>query len=112
MILPCRIQVSHPVIAYAQLNKRYEIVDVYKRQVSPLDMLLTFLLAFAMGLLIFFIYKKTYTGVMYSAGFGLSLIAMTLITTLVIMAISSNVVLSLGMVGALSICLLYTSRCV
>lgn len=66
-------------------------------------MLLTFLLAFAMGLLIFFIYKKTYTGVMYSAGFGLSLIAMTLITTLVIMAISSNVVLSLGMVGALSI---------
>lgn len=71
--------------------------------VSPLDMLLTFLLAFAMGLLIFFIYKKTYTGVMYSAGFGLSLIAMTLITTLVIMAISSNVVLSLGMVGALSI---------
>ncbi len=71
--------------------------------VSVTDMVLAMVLAFAAGLFIFFIYKKTFSGVMYSAGFGISLIAMTMITALVIMAISSNVVLSLGMVGALSI---------
>lgn len=60
-------------------------------------------LSFVIGLFIFFIYKKTFNGVMYSTGFGVSLIAMSLITTLIILAISSNVILSLGMVGALSI---------
>lgn len=71
--------------------------------VSPLDMVLAFVLAFAIGLLIFFVYKKTFSGIMYSSSFGISLIGMTLITTLVILAISTNVILSLGMVGALSI---------
>lgn len=60
-------------------------------------------LAFALGLFIFFIYKRTYSGVMYSGSFGVSLIALTMITTLVILAVTSNIVLSLGMVGALSI---------
>ncbi len=67
------------------------------------DMALALLLAFCIGLFIFWIYKRTYSGVMYSSSFGTSLIAMTMITTLVIMAVASNVVLSLGMVGALSI---------
>ena len=71
--------------------------------VSVVDMSLALALAFADGLFIFFIYKKTFSGVMYSASFGISLIAMTMITALVILAISSNVVLSLGLVGALSI---------
>ncbi|MFR8071723.1 MAG: DUF4956 domain-containing protein [Anaerovoracaceae bacterium] len=71
--------------------------------VSVVDMSLALALAFADGLFIFFIYKNTFSGVMYSASFGISLIAMTMITALVILAISSNVVLSLGMVGALSI---------
>ena len=71
--------------------------------VSVVDMSLALALAFADGLFIFFLYKKTFSGVMYSASFGISLIAMTMITALVILAISSNVVLSLGMVGALSI---------
>lgn len=71
--------------------------------VSPLDMLLTIVLAFAIGLFIFYIYKKTYQGVMYSSSFGVTLIALTMITSLVILAVTSNVVLSLGMVGALSI---------
>lgn len=71
--------------------------------VSLLDMAVSMLLAFLLGLFIFFVYKKSYTGVMYSAGFGLTLVAMTMITTLIIMAVVSNVVLSLGMVGALSI---------
>ncbi|MBU9728740.1 DUF4956 domain-containing protein [Diplocloster modestus] len=71
--------------------------------VSIIDMVLAIILAFCVGLFIFMIYKRTYSGVMYSSGFGISLIAMTMITTLVILAVTSNVVLSLGMVGALSI---------
>lgn len=71
--------------------------------VSILDMLLTIALSFGIGLFIFLIYKKTYRGVMYSAGFGTTLIALTMITSIVILAVTSNVVLSLGMVGALSI---------
>ena len=70
---------------------------------SVLDFVIAMALAFALGLFIFWIYKKTYNGVMYSASFGLSLMAMSMITTLVILAVTSNVVLSLGMVGALSI---------
>ncbi|MDO4991266.1 MAG: DUF4956 domain-containing protein [Eubacteriales bacterium] len=71
--------------------------------VSLLDMALAMVLAFGLGLFIFFVYKKTFAGVMYSASFGVTLVALTMITTLVILAVTSNVVLSLGMVGALSI---------
>lgn len=71
--------------------------------VSVLDMAIALVLAFLMGMFIFFIYKKSYSGVMYSASFGVTLIALSLITTILIMTVASNVVLSLGMVGALSI---------
>ena len=71
--------------------------------VSLLDMVLALVLAFGLGLFIFLVYKKTFTGVMYSSSFGVTLVALTMITTMVILAVTSNVVLSLGMVGALSI---------
>ena len=71
--------------------------------ISVLDMALALALAFGLGMFIFLVYQKTYTGVMYSSSFGVTLIALTMITTLVILAVTSNVVLSLGMVGALSI---------
>ena len=71
--------------------------------VSAFDMVLTLLLAFGVGLFIFLVYKKTYQGVMYSSSFGVTLLALTMITSMVILAVTSNVVLSLGMVGALSI---------
>ena len=71
--------------------------------VSLIDMGVALILAFGIGMFIFFVYKKTFTGVMYSSSFGVTLIAMTMITTVVILAVTSNVVLSLGMVGALSI---------
>ena len=71
--------------------------------VSLLDIALTLVLAFGIGLFIFYVYKKTYRGVMYSSSFGVTLIALTMITSQVILAVTSNVVLSLGMVGALSI---------
>ena len=71
--------------------------------VSMLDMAIAMALALLLGLFIFVVYKKTFNGVMYSSSFGVTLVALTMITTLVILAVTSNVVLSLGMVGALSI---------
>lgn len=71
--------------------------------VPPLDAAVALALACALGLFIVLIYKKTSVNVMHSTSFEATLVALTLITTLVILAVSSNVLLSLGMVGALSI---------
>ena len=71
--------------------------------ISYLDMAIALLLAFVVGLFIMQVYKKTFKGVMYSESFAISLLALCLITTLIILAVTSNIVLSLGMVGALSI---------
>jgi uncharacterized membrane protein YhiD involved in acid resistance len=70
---------------------------------SFLDSFMALVLAFILGLFIFVIYKKTYAGIMYSSSFAVSIIAMSVITCFVILAVTSNIVLSLGMVGALSI---------
>ena len=70
---------------------------------SLVDSLLGLLVAFAVGLFIYVVYKKTFNGVIYSHSFNISLIVMSMATALIIMGISSNVLLSLGMVGALSI---------
>ena len=75
----------------------------HSASISILDMVIALVLAFLLGLFIFFVYKQSYSGVMYSASFGVTLIALALITTLLIMTVMSNIVLSLGMVGALSI---------
>ena len=77
--------------------------------VSLLDMAVALVLAFGLGMFIFLVYQKTFTGVMYSSSFGVTLVALTMITTVVILAVTSNVVLSLGMVGALSIVRFRTS---
>lgn len=70
---------------------------------SALDTLIGMVFALVIGLFIFMVYKKTFSGIMYSTGFAMTLVGLSLVTTLVIMAVTSNVVLSLGMVGALSI---------
>lgn len=70
---------------------------------SILDTLIALVFATVVGLFIFLIYRKTLTGILYSSGLALTLVGITMVTTLVIMAVTSNVVLSLGMVGALSI---------
>ena len=70
---------------------------------SVADMLIGLAVSLVIVMFIFVIYKKTLTGIMYSEGFALTLVGLSLVTTLVIMAVTSNVVLSLGMVGALSI---------
>ena len=84
--------------------------DVFKssflenvKSFSLTDVVIGLLFAVVIGLFIFFVYKKTFSGVMYSTGFAMTLPGLTMVTTLVIMAVTSNVVLSLGMVGALSI---------
>ncbi|MBQ6646055.1 MAG: DUF4956 domain-containing protein, partial [Clostridia bacterium] len=63
----------------------------------------TLLMAFAVGLFIYWVYKKTFRGVMFSQNFALTLILMTTITAPVVLCIRNNVALSMGMVGALSI---------
>ena len=70
---------------------------------SLADIVISLAAAFFIGLFIFYVYQKTYSGVLYSRSFNVSLVAILLVTTLVIFGVTSNVVLSLGMVGALSI---------
>ena len=64
---------------------------------------LKILIAVLLGVIIFLIYKKFYSGVIYSRNFAVTLIGMTVMTAMITVAISTNVVISLGMVGALSI---------
>lgn len=70
---------------------------------SITDCFISIGISFIIGLFIYAVYKKTFTGVMYSRTFNISLIAMTMVTALIIQGITSNIILSLGMVGALSI---------
>ena len=70
---------------------------------SAADTLIAMVAALVICMFIFVVYKKTFNSVMYSTGFAMTLVGMTMVTTLVILAVTSNVVLSLGMVGALSI---------
>lgn len=67
------------------------------------DILMALFISLALGLFIFFVYIRTFKGVMHSSSFGISLIAMNMITTLVILTVSTNLIVTLGMVGALSI---------
>lgn len=70
---------------------------------SILDATFALIGSFIIGMFIYFIYKKTFSGVMYSEPFNTSLVLLSMLTTLIILAVTTNVVLSLGMVGALSI---------
>jgi uncharacterized membrane protein YhiD involved in acid resistance len=71
--------------------------------VSYIDIFLGLGSSFLIGMFIFFIYRKTFRGVVYSYNYNITFVLMAMITTLIIMTISTNIVLSLGMVGALSI---------
>ena len=80
-----------------------ENLDFSATELSVTLIAFTLLLSFALGLFIFFIYRASFRGVMYSKTFNVTLIAMSMITSSIILAITSNIILSLGMVGALSI---------
>jgi len=77
--------------------------DFFAADLSVTAIALTLLFSFSLGLFIFYIYRVSYKGVMYSKTFNVTLIAMSMITSSIILAITSNIILSLGMVGALSI---------
>lgn len=70
---------------------------------TSLDIVLNILVSFGIGMFIFYIYKRTFRGVLYQKSFNVTLVIVCTVTTLIIMTIRGNLVLSLGMVGALSI---------
>ena len=78
-------------------------MENFVSDISIAKILITLAVAFVIGLFIYLLYKRVFSGVLYSKSFNVSLIGMTMITAVVIIAINSNLVLSLGMVGALSI---------
>ncbi|HWJ79340.1 MAG TPA: DUF4956 domain-containing protein [Niallia sp.] len=84
--------------------------DIFKSSIlektsnfSIVDSIIGLLVAFIVGVFIYYVYKRTFSGVIYSNTFNISLIIISMATALIIIGISSNVLLSLGMVGALSI---------
>lgn len=79
------------------------VLESFTSDISITHILLSMGIAFLVGLFIYFLYKRVFSGVLYSKSFNISLIGMTLVTSMVIIAINSNLILSLGMVGALSI---------
>ena len=96
-----KLRIGVNIMSFTDIFKSSFLENV--TSVSLAAMAIAMILAFGLGMFIFLIYKKTFSGVMYSSGFGVTLVALTMISTLVILAVTSNVVLSLGMVGALSI---------
>ena len=81
----------------------FQLSDLFSGTLNPLRVVLTLLIAFGVGGFLYLIYKKSFAGVVYSRSFNISLILLTMVSLLVLMLISSNLTLSLGMVGALSI---------
>ncbi len=79
------------------------VVESFSGTISTVDMLLSLIVSFLIGIFIIYVYRKTYTGVVYSKAFSLCILMLALVTAMIIRTISSNIALSLGMVGALSI---------
>ncbi|MDC7246894.1 MAG: DUF4956 domain-containing protein [Sphaerochaetaceae bacterium] len=91
------------LLGFNDIIKNSVIESSFLGNYSITDIATVLLVTFAVSLYMFFIYKKTFSGNVYSHKFNVSLVAMALITSEIILTISSNLVLSLGMVGALSI---------
>jgi uncharacterized membrane protein YhiD involved in acid resistance len=89
-------------VSFSDIFKK-DFLESAAGNLTAADIALTMLFSLLLGLFIFFVYRKTFQGVMYSKTFNVSLIALSMVSSTVILAVTSNVVLSLGMVGALSI---------
>ncbi|MBR2137966.1 MAG: DUF4956 domain-containing protein [Bacilli bacterium] len=79
------------------------VLENFSGTITATDMLLSLVVAFLIGIFIIYVYRKTYTGVVYSKAFSLCILMLAMVTAMIIRTISSNISLSLGMVGALSI---------
>ena len=89
-------------MGFVDLIKK-SVLNEFTGTISITDMALSLLTAFIIGLFIIYVYKKTFNGVVYSKSFALCLVLLGMVTSLIIRTINSNLALSLGMVGALSI---------
>lgn len=88
---------------FVDIFKKKFLEMAYMQDITLYRVILSLSISLLCGLLIFFFYQKFYRGVIYSHNFNILLVMMSMVTTLIIITISSNIVLSLGMVGALSI---------
>lgn len=79
------------------------VIDNFTTNIDIGKIIITMTISFLLGFFIYILYKRIFSGVLYSKSFNISLIGMTMVTSMVIIAVNSNLVLSLGMVGALSI---------
>ncbi len=81
----------------------YLQVDLSGALATLMPIILALAVSFVLGMLIHYVYQKSFRGVIYNQAFSVSLALLTILTTMITLAISSNIALSLGMVGALSI---------
>lgn len=79
------------------------VISEFTGTISVDKILLSLIVAFLIGIFIVYVYRKTFSGVVYSKSFSLCIILLSMVTAMIIRTISSNLALSLGMVGALSI---------
>lgn len=79
------------------------VINNFTTSIDVSKIIITMSVSFLLGFFIYVLYKRIFSGVLYSKSFNISLIGMTMVTSMVIIAVNSNLVLSLGMVGALSI---------
>lgn len=96
---------TQSLLQTSQVNALFNSLSLSSqfKSIVPMDLFVALGLGFVVGLIISFVYRKTYRGVLYSPSFSLTLVMLTLITTPVVMCIKSDIALSMGMVGALSI---------
>lgn len=90
------------VTTFGDLFKK-SFLEVFPDAIDPWSLVLTLAMSLLLGLGIFLVYRKCFIGVVYDHSFNISLVVMTILTAVIIVTISSNIMLSLGMVGALSI---------
>lgn len=91
------------VINFGDIIKKKFLDGIGGNYITVTQVLVTLILTFALGLFIVYIYRRTSKNVMYNKNFSLSLIMLSMVTAMIIMPVTSNLTLSLGMVGALSI---------
>ena len=82
---------------------KYLQIDLSGALTTLAPIIVALLVSFSLGMLIYYVYQKSFRGVLYNQAFSVSLAVLTILTTMITLAISSNIALSLGMVGALSI---------
>ena len=90
------------VTTFGDLFKK-SFLEMFPDAIDPWSLVLTLAMSLLLGLGIFLVYRKCFIGVVYDHSFNISLVVMTILTAVIIVTISSNIMLSLGMVGALSI---------